>query len=219
MLQPARQASGDFYDLISLPGGRLGVVMADVTDKGAGAALYMALSCTLLRSYAEEEPAQPELVLSAVNRRILKDTSARQFVTVFYGILDPATGVLVYANAGHCPPLHFQAKDGKEVHRLLGTGIPLGIFADTSWGQGTIQLDPGDILVLYTDGITEAYQELPLLFGEERLLGSVRATLGTAGSQHPSAQEIQDGILADVHKFVGGAPQSDDIALTILIRH
>jgi sigma-B regulation protein RsbU (phosphoserine phosphatase) len=217
-LQPARQASGDFYDLILLPGGRLGVVMADVTDKGAGAALYMALSCTLLRLYAEEDPARPDRVLGAVNKRILKDTSARQFVTVFYGILDPATGRLVYANAGHCPPLHFHAKDSRDVHRLVGTGIPLGILEDKTWGQETVQLDSGDILVLYTDGITEAHHEMPLLFGEERLLESVRARLGTAGSQRSSAQDIQDRILADVHRFVSGAPQSDDIALTILIR-
>jgi sigma-B regulation protein RsbU (phosphoserine phosphatase) len=218
MLQPARQASGDFYDLIPLPGGRLGVVMADVTDKGAGAALYMALSCTLLRSYAVEDPVQPDWVLSAVNRRILKDTSAKQFVTVFYGILDPATGMLVYANAGHCPPLHFHARDGEDVGRLVGTGIPLGILEDSTWVKETAQLDPDDILVLYTDGITEAHHEMPLLFGEERLLESVRAALDRADSQPPSAQEIQDGILADVHRFVGDAPQSDDIALTILIR-
>jgi serine phosphatase RsbU (regulator of sigma subunit) len=217
-LQPARQASGDFYDLIPLPGGCLGVVMADVTDKGAGAALYMALSCTLIRSFAEEESEEPDWVLGAVNRRILKDTSARQFVTVFYGILDPATGTLVYANAGHCPPLHFHAGDARDVCRLVGTGIPLGILEDRTWGQETVQLDPGDTLVLYTDGITEAHQELPLLFGEDRLLESVRATLDRAGAQRPSAQEIQDGILEDVHRFVDDAPQSDDIALTILIR-
>jgi sigma-B regulation protein RsbU (phosphoserine phosphatase) len=217
-LQPARQASGDFYDLISLPNGWLGIVMADVTDKGAGAALYMALSCTLIRTYALEYPGQPELVLGAVNRRLLKDCSANQFVTVFYGILDPVTGMLVYSNAGHCRPLHFRTGKDNDVQELVGTGIPLGIFEDTTWGQATAQLDPGDVLVLYTDGITEAYQELPLLFGEERLLQSVRATLGAAGSQRPSPQEIQDGILADVHRFVGDAPRSDDIALTILMR-
>ena len=192
--------------------------MADVTDKGAGAALYMALSCTLIRTYTEEYPAQPDLVLRAVNRRILKDTSAKQFVTVFYGILDPTTGMLVYSNAGHCPPLHFRTEDDKDVRRLVRTGIPLGIFEDKTWGQETVELDLDDLLVLYTDGITEAHIEPPLLFGPERLIKSVRATLGTAGSQRPLAQEIQDGILADVHRFVGGAPQSDDIALTILLR-
>jgi serine phosphatase RsbU (regulator of sigma subunit) len=217
MLKPAREASGDFYDFISLPDGRWAIVMADVSDKGAGAALYMALSCTLIRTYATVYPRQPELVLGTVNRRILNDTSAHQFVTVFYGILDPATGMLVYGNAGHCPPLHFP-RDGKGAHELVGTGIPLGILEGSTWDQKTAQLGPGDLLVLYTDGITEAYREASSLFGEERLLRSVQASLGTAGSQRPTPQQIQDHILADVDRFVDGAPRSDDIALTILLR-
>ncbi len=217
-LIPASEASGDFYDFIALPDGRWGIVVMDVTDKGAGAALYMALSCTLIRTFAQQYPAEPELVLSAVNRRLLKDCSANQFVTVFYGILDPITGTLVYCNAGHCPALHFRAEDDKDVHELVRTGIPLGIFEDRTWGRETVRLDPGDVLVLYTDGISEAHCETRTLFGEERLLNSVRATLSAAGSQRPSAQEIQDGILADVHRFAGSAPRSDDIALTVLIR-
>lgn len=217
-LLPARQASGDFYDLIPLPDARLGIVMADVSDKGAGAALYMALSCTLIRTYARQYPTQPELVLGAVNRRLLKDCSACQFVTIFYGILDPVTGTLVYCNAGHCPPLHFRARDSKAVHELGGTGMALGILEGKTWGQETIRLDPGDVLVLYTDGITEAHHELPLLFGTQRLLESVQTTLVAAGSQRPSAEEIQARILADVRKFEDGAPRSDDIALAILLR-
>jgi sigma-B regulation protein RsbU (phosphoserine phosphatase) len=217
-LQPATEASGDFYDFISLPGTRWGIVVADVTGKGAGAALYMALSCTLIRTYAMEYPQQPELVLSAVNRRILQDSSANEFVTVFYGVLDPVTGMLAYSNAGHCPALHFRSRDDKDVQRLVRTGCPLGIFKDRTWGHETVQLGPGDALVLYSDGITEAYYEPRLLFGEERLKKSVRATLHTTGPHRPAVQEIQDGILADVHRFVGGAPQSDDIALVILVR-
>jgi sigma-B regulation protein RsbU (phosphoserine phosphatase) len=217
-LKPAREASGDFYDFISLPGGQWGIVVADVTDKGAGAALYMALSCTLIRTYAVEHPRRPERVLGAANRRILKDCSASQFVTVFYGILDPATGRLVYSNAGHCPPFRFHTRDDNDVHELGRTGIPLGIYKDRTWRQETVQLDPGDVLVLYTDGITEAHHGPPLLFGKERLKESVRATLGAAGSQRPSAREIRDGLLADVHAFTGGAPLSDDIALIILVR-
>ena len=217
-LKPASEASGDFYDFISLPNARWGFVVLDVTDKGVAAAVYMALCCTLIRTFAQQHPAQPELVLSAVNRRILKDCSANQFVTVFYGVLDPVTGMLVYANAGHCPALHFPAKDGAEVHELARTGMPLGILKDRTWGQERVKLDPGDLLVLYTDGITEAHGEPPSLFGEQRLLTSVRAALGTAGTQRPSAQELQDHILADVDRFVGGAPRSDDIALTILMR-
>jgi sigma-B regulation protein RsbU (phosphoserine phosphatase) len=217
-LQPARQASGDFYDVVSLPDARLGIVMADVTDKGAAAALYMALSCTLIRTYAGQYPAQPELVLGAVNRRILTDTSANQFVTVFYGILDPATGRLVYSNAGHCPPLHFRAANEGEPQELGTTGMALGILEDRAWRRETAQIDPGDLLVLYTDGITEAHSEQAMLFGEGRLLESVRASLRAAGPQPPTAQEIQDAILAGVQRFAGNAPQSDDIALIILVR-
>jgi sigma-B regulation protein RsbU (phosphoserine phosphatase) len=216
-LKPAREASGDFYDFISLPDGQWGIVVADVTDKGAGAALYMALSCTLIRTYAVEYPRRPERVLGAANRRILKDCSASQFVTVFYGVLDPTTGLLVYCNAGHCPPFRFGTR-GDGVQELVRTGIPLGIYKDRTWRQETVQLDPGDVLVLYTDGITEAHHGPPLLFGKERLVESVQATLGAAGSQHPSARELRDGLLADVHAFTGGAPRSDDIALIVLVR-
>jgi sigma-B regulation protein RsbU (phosphoserine phosphatase) len=217
-LKPARETSGDFYDFIPLPDARWGIVMADVTDKGAGAALYMALSCTLIRTYAVEYPAQPELVLSRVNRRILTETHAMRFVTVFYGILHPATGKLVYGNAGHCPPCRFGAAMAGGVQELALTGIPLGIYGDETWEQAEVQLEPGDLLVLYTDGITEARNGQGGLFGEERLLESVNATLRGASSRRPAAQEIQDAILADVHRFAGDVPQSDDIALTILIR-
>jgi sigma-B regulation protein RsbU (phosphoserine phosphatase) len=217
-LIPAREASGDFYDFVSLPGGQWGMVVADVTDKGAGAALYMALSCTLIRTYAVEYPRQPERVLGAVNRRILEDCSASQFVTVFYGILDPAKGTLAYSNAGHCPPCRFRTSGDRDVHELARTGIPLGIYGDRTWRQETDQLDVGDVLVLYTDGITEAHHSAPSLFGKERLKSSVLATLDEAGSRLPSPQKIQDGILVDVQGFVGGAPQSDDIALIILAR-
>jgi sigma-B regulation protein RsbU (phosphoserine phosphatase) len=217
-LRPARETSGDFYDFVPLPGARWGIVMADVTDKGAGAALYMALSCTLIRTYAAQYPARPELVLRAVNRRILAETRAMRFVTVFYGVLHPATGKLLYGNAGHCPPFCFGATGGEGVQELALTGIPLGIYGDQTWGQAEVQLEPGSLLVLYTDGISEARNGQGALFGEERLLESLRVMLGSAGSRRPSAQEIQDAILADVHRFTGDVPQSDDIALAALIR-
>jgi sigma-B regulation protein RsbU (phosphoserine phosphatase) len=217
-LRPAREAAGDFYDLISLPDARLGIVIADVSDKGAGAALYMALSCTLIRTYARQYPAQPELVLGAVNRRILADTDAIQFVTVFYGILDPATGTLVYSNGGHCPALHFRAPNDRETQELAATGMALGILEDKVWRREKVQIDPSDLLVLYTDGITEAHNEQGALFGEGRLLESVRARLRAAGSQPPTAQAIQDAILADVNRFAGNMPQYDDITLAILLR-
>lgn len=211
-LRPAREMSGDFYDFISLPDECLGIVVADVCDKGAGAALYMALSWTLIRTYAMEFPAQPESVLSAVNRRIIKDTNANHFVTVFYGILDLITGTLVYCNAGHWEPYLIRADDREDVRRLILTGVPVGIFEDETWEQGFIQLAPGDVVVLFTDGITEAQNAQGEFLGMDRLLDSVRTNL-----RRP-AREIQEAILTDIHRFVGDTPQSDDIALIVLLR-
>jgi sigma-B regulation protein RsbU (phosphoserine phosphatase) len=211
-LRPARETSGDFYDVNLLPNGRLGILVADVVDKGVGAALFMALSWILIRTYAPEYPTQPELVLSAVNRRILKDTNANQFVAVFYGILDPATGTLTYCNAGHVPPYLLSTQSDDAVQTLLRTGPPLGILEDVTWEQGVVHLAPDDVLVLYTDGITDAEDGKGTFFGQERLLGSVQANLGR------SAQEMQDALMAEVHEFVSDAPQFDDIALMVLVR-
>ena len=211
-LRPARETSGDFYDFISLPNRRLGIVVADVCDKGAGAALYMALSWTLIRTYASEYPAQPESVLRAVNRRIIKDMVTNHFVTVFYGILDLITGTLMYCNAGHCGPYLISALDSRNVRRLINTGVPLGVFGNETWEQGCVQLAPGDVLVLYTDGIIEAENEQGAFFGKDQLLESVRTNLGRP------ARQIQDATLADIHRFVGDTPQSDDIALVVLLR-
>jgi sigma-B regulation protein RsbU (phosphoserine phosphatase) len=213
-LEPAKQTSGDFYDFIPLPDGRLGLLVADVTDKGVGAALYMALSRTLLRTYAVEHETRPELAFRAAHQRILADTDTSQFVTVFYGILDPATGTLTYSNAGHNPPYLVSAQNGAAIQELENTGPPLGLrmFKDITWEQGVARIAPGDALVLYTDGITEAQDAQEELFEEERLMGVVRANLGR------SAQAIQHALVTGVHEFVGGAPQADDLTLMVLVR-
>jgi sigma-B regulation protein RsbU (phosphoserine phosphatase) len=221
-LIPARETSGDFYDAIPLPNGRFGILVADVTDKGTAAALYMALSRTLIRTYAVEYDTQPELIFSAVHRRILSDTDTKQFVTVFYGVLDPTTGTLTYANAGHNPPYLFRAQDSagaasdtlNHAHELNNTGPPLGMrmFSDMTWDRREVQLAPGDVLVLYSDGITEAQNSEQEFFEEERLIEVAGANLGR------SAGAIQDAILTEVHKFAGDAPQSDDITLFVVAR-
>jgi serine phosphatase RsbU (regulator of sigma subunit) len=218
-LEPAKQTSGDFYDFIPLPDGRLGLIVADVTDKGVGAALYMALSRTLLRTYAVENQTQPELTFGAVHRRILADTNTNQFVTVFFGMLDPTTGALTYSNAGHNPP-YLVSADGHgsnasaAIRELKNTGPPLGLrmFKDIAWEQNTVQLGPGDVLVLYSDGITEAEDAQEDFFEEERLLNVVQANLGR------SADGIHDAIMKEVRDFVGTAPQSDDMTLMVLVR-
>ncbi len=211
-LKPARQTSGDFYDLIPLPGGRLGLLIADVVDKGVGAALFMALGWILIRTYALEHPAQPDLVLQAVNRRVLAEADTGQFVTIFYGILDPALGTLTYSNAGHPPPLLFRARSGAVAGLLGRTGMALGVVDTETWEQATVELGPGDLLLLYSDGITDAQNEQGASFGPERMEASARANLGR------SAQEIQDGLLAEIRTFTGEAIQSDDVTLMVLLR-
>jgi DNA-binding CsgD family transcriptional regulator len=240
-LEPARETSGDFYDFISLPSGGLGIVVADVAGKGMGAALYMALSRTLIRTYAVEYDTQPDLVLSATNHRILLDTQADLFVTVFYGILDPVSGELTYCNAGHNPPFLLSARGEDSVQQLGRTGLPLGIFEDLNWEQELVRIAPGDGLLLYSDGITEAQDRRERFFGTERLLEIAQAHLPAASSaeqprtmqmagqrrQAPSgggrpgvAQAIQEALIAGVHEFVGDAPHArlDDVTLVILVR-
>jgi serine phosphatase RsbU (regulator of sigma subunit)/DNA-binding NarL/FixJ family response regulator len=218
-LEPARETSGDFYDFIALPDGRLGVLIADVANKGMGAALYMALCRTLLRTYAAEHPTQPELVLSATNRRLLMDARAGLFVTAFYGVIDPASGMLAYCNAGHNPPLFLSAQDGNLIRELHRTGMALGAVEDQSWQQSTVQIAPGDLLLLYTDGITEAQDPNGSFFGADRLLGSLQASLHSSKGETAGAQSIQDALLAEIHAFVSSAPQFDDITLVVIARN
>jgi serine phosphatase RsbU (regulator of sigma subunit)/HAMP domain-containing protein len=224
-LEPAKQTSGDFYDFIPFSDGRLGFMVADVTDKGVGAALYMALSRTLLRAYAVEHEEQPELAFGAAHRRILADTNTSQFVTVFFGVLDLATGTLTYSNAGHNPPFLLSQNGGGAggaagIQELENTGPPIGLrmFDDITWERKAVQLDPGDVLVLYSDGITEAEASEDDFFEEERLIEVVQAKLRPAAAPGPSAEGIQDAIISEVRRFVGAAPQSDDMTLMVLVR-
>jgi len=223
-LKPARETSGDFYDVIPLSNGQLGILIADVADKGMAAALYMSLSRTLIRTYAAEYNSQPELVLSATNRRILLDTRADLFVTVFYGILDPVTGTLTYCNAGHNPPYLLSTQDGDSVQSLRRTGMALGVTEDVVWEKKSVQIAPGDVLVLYTDGVTDAQNAQELFFGEERLLEVVRADVGTQANENLptgqdfSAQSVQETLKTEIQGFMSGAPQFDDITLMVLVR-
>jgi serine phosphatase RsbU (regulator of sigma subunit) len=211
-LEPAREIAGDYYDFIPLSQGKLGILIADVADKGLGPALYMALSRTLIRTYAAQYETQPDAVISASNLRILTDARSNLFVTVFYGILDPFSGRMTYCNAGHNPPRLISARDGGTVQTLANTGMPLGIDAEASWKRATVQFEPGDILLLYTDGVTDAQNAQGEFIDRGMLTNVIRDCLGAP------AHELQEAILNEVHNFVGQAPQFDDITLVILKR-
>lgn len=211
-LKPARETSGDFYDFIPLPDGKIGILIADVADKGMGAALYMAFSRTLIRSCAVECCTQPDQALSTANRRILEDARADMFVTVFYGILDPVSGILVYCNAGHNPPYLIKASSRDGLQALHRTGMALGVIEDAEWERETVQMAQDDVLVLYTDGITDAVDARGEIFDEESLQEVLRANQGR------SALGIQDAIMSQVNEFIGDAPQFDDTTLMVLVR-
>jgi serine phosphatase RsbU (regulator of sigma subunit) len=212
-LRPARETSGDFYDFIPLPDGRLGIVIADVADKGMGAALYMALSRTLIRTYAADHPDRPDLALRAASERILADTGAELFVTVFYGILDPSNGTLTYCNAGHHPPYLLGSGAGDSVEALSGSGMALGVLQDIRWGHTTIQIHPGTALLLFTDGVVDAQNSQREGFGSERMLELVRTNLGR------SAHKVLEALLERLQQFMGDEPQFDDITLVVVERN
>jgi len=215
-LVPARQTSGDFYDFIQLTDNLLGIIVADVSDKGTGAAFYMALTRTLIRTYAVESGTKPEVALTRANERIFTDTVTDQFVTLIYGILDTTSGEFTYANAGHNPGYLLRSGKGTgesmDVGVLGNTGIPLGMFEGMGWKQARVTMDPGDVLLLYSDGVPEAEDAVHNEYGDDRFLDVGKA------NAHRSAAEIQDEVLSDVRDFVGDAPQFDDITLVVVMR-
>lgn len=212
-LLPARETSGDFYDFFDLENGKWAVVVADVGDKGAGAALYMAMSRTLIRTYASEGNRQPEEIISEVNRRILKDTERGIFLTVLFGILDPQKASFTYVNAGHNPPILLENEEGElTLTHLEKTGTLVGLFPNNRWEAHTIPLHEGAVLVLYTDGITEAQNESDEFFGYARFVDALNEGFD------PSAKILQDNILDSVNNFIQDSPRLDDITLVIISR-
>jgi serine phosphatase RsbU (regulator of sigma subunit) len=208
-LAPARQTSGDFYDLIPLGDDALGLLIADVADKGMSAALFMALSRTLLRTYAYDYPKDPALVLAAANKRILSDTTDDSFVTVFYGVLDLPRGDLTYASAGHNPAYLLTAGTTRALTR---TGMPLGIQHRARWETNRVQMAPDDLLLLYTDGVTDAHNSDDELFGVERLLHVVERR------QNDPLPQLTSSIAREVDAFCGQRPQFDDLTLLLARR-
>ena len=211
-LDPAGETSGDFFDIIPLGEDRIGFLIADVLDKGLGPALYMTLSRTLIRTYATEFDLQPDLVFFATNNRILRDTRANLFVTVFFGVVDLKTGQMTYSNAGHNSPYLISDASGGEPYPLEKTGFPLGIDEDGTWTRETVQIHPGDVLVLYTDGVPDAQNPEGEFFKQWRLVNVAKKNLGQ------TAEDLQKSILDAVYDFVMDAPAFDDITLMVLVR-
>lgn len=211
-LIPARETSGDFYDFIPLANEKWGILIADVTDKGLGAAVFMAMCSALIRTYAARFPTLPALALSSVNERIFTDMRGGLFLTAFYGILEPQIGRLRYVNAGHNPPFLLTKHKGKPFDKLSRTGMALGVSENASWQQKIVKFSPGDLLVMYTDGITEAHNPQGELFNESRLLEALRTNQGR------SASAIVKAVFEDVNRFTHGAPNQDDMALVTMTR-
>jgi serine phosphatase RsbU (regulator of sigma subunit) len=214
--QPARVVGGDLYDFLELPGEprRLGLVIADVTDKGVPAALFMAFSRTIVRTEAmSSRNRNPAATLSRANRSIVRDiqSDSRLFLSAFYATLDTVSGRLAYANGGHNWPLWLRSASG-EVQPLAARGIVLGVFNDIELEEREIEVAPGDMLVFYTDGVTEARGADGQMFDEERLRAAV------ASNPEASAQQVLQAIVEAVEAFVGDIPQSDDLTLFVIKR-
>ena len=206
----ARQVGGDFYDVIELPNGRLGLFIADVADKGVPAALFMAVTRTLVRA-AVIETGSPAEALTRVNNLLLPDTQQGMFVTAFYAVLDMESGLLTYANAGHNPPFWVNEAQSK-VQKLTRTGIALGAAENDSMTENTIQLAPGDSLLLYTDGLTEAFSPEGDLFGEARLEQALCA------SQAATTDGLLESVEGFLKEFIQSTPLGDDLTMLALRR-
>lgn len=208
-MTPAQGVGGDFYDYFPLDGGRVGVVIGDVSGKGVPAALLMAVTRTLLRASALRG-ADPGACLAEVNRLLLRDTSGERFVTIFYAVLD-AEGELRYANAGHNPP--YLLRSAGNVEELVGAELVAGVAPGSQYQTRRVRLYPGDRLFLYTDGIPEALNKHKEQFSNRRLEDALRGCNGAP------PREMIERVLASVRDFAAGAAQSDDLtAVAVLYR-
>ena len=204
---PARAVGGDFYDFIEMSDGRIGIAVGDVTDKGVPAALVMARTHSVLRAEASRSDSPGE-ILARANALLQPEMPARMFVTCLFAILEPSTGRIVMANAGHNLP-YIRTDDG--VVELRATGMPLGLMPDISYEETEGIIAPGSNVLLYSDGLVEAHDPTATMFGFPRLREAM--TIDDAGS------ELLDRLLDDLHRFTGPDwEQEDDITLVTLRR-
>jgi serine phosphatase RsbU (regulator of sigma subunit) len=219
----AQAVGGDFFDCVELPDNRLGLVVADVCGKGVPAALFVALTRSLLRA-ASQTPWEFKERPTAQHRDVLtralwftNDYIAREhgesnmFITVFYAVLEPETGRISYVNAGHNPPLVISG-DGKHIRELESYNLPVGIIETESYSAAEFVMEAGELLVAFSDGITEAMNPAGEPYGDERFIDELRTNCSL------SAQELTTTIEQRVDEYAAGAPQADDMTLLILRR-
>lgn len=207
-MHTAKEVGGDFYDFFFIDDTHLGFVIGDVSGKGIPASIYMAVSRTMLKAIASQVH-DPAACLSTVNTMLIPESDLTTFVTVFYGVLDTETGLIKYSNGGHNLPYHVK-EDGTSVQIENTAGLLLGKIEPMEYETKELQLKPGEKILLYTDGLTEAMNEKEEMYEEERLEEYLR--------KHPgdSDGKLLRGLIVDALKFINKAHQSDDITLLVL---
>lgn len=208
-MRPAREVGGDFYDFFMLDADRMALVIGDVCGKGMPASLFMSVVVTALRTAAREE-ADVSSAIACTNARLCRDNAASMFATAFYGVLNLRNGHLEYCNCGHNAPIHLPAHGA--TRELVATGLPLGMFADRTILVASIELEPGDDLVLLTDGVTEATNPAMEEFGDALLIDTL------AKIRDLTTAEVVSGIFEAVDSFAQGAEQADDITCLVVRR-
>ena len=205
---PALSVGGDFFDVYEFNDGRVGVAIADVSGKGVPAAMFMMASRTLLKACAAISDS-PAAVVEQVNTMLSDENDAMTFVTLLYGIYDPETKEFVYANGGHNPPVIVKPNLTTELLESTG-GVALGVMQDFKYQENTVALEPGSMVVFYTDGVVEAEKENKELFEMDRFCEILQ------GGTFKDAKEVTDEIFSRVREFAGENPQSDDITCLVL---
>jgi phosphoserine phosphatase RsbU/P len=208
-IRPAREVGGDFYDFFQLDVDRMAIVIGDVCGKGIPASIFMTVVVTVLRMAAREQPDAASTI-ARTNAILCRDNAASLFATTFYGVLNLRNGTLDYCNCGHNAPIHILASG--DCNRLAATGLPLALFADRPYAASRIHLDPGDDLILFTDGVTEALNPLKQEFGDPLLLKTLLRT------RNLTAAELVSRLFTAVDSFAQGEEQADDIACVAIKR-
>ena len=209
--RPALGVGGDYYDFLALPKGHLGVAIGDVSGKGIAAALMMASLQASLRSEATRSPENLAAAVSSINRLVYEASASNRYATFFYGQYDPAQGRFDYVNAGHNPPMLFHgAGENTTLTRLEPGGTVIGLLESSHYEQGSVRLGPGDVLIAFTDGISEAMDPTDEEWGEDRLIDTIR------GCRISSAQQLLECIFDAATRFAGTAPQHDDMTLVVV---